>query len=75
MKNGNQIQSQLANGVLYQAVNNATLHVRDSYEYDNMREEDRRLAILCHALETALEPLAAGDVRRRLVDAVRSIGR
>lgn len=54
MRDGNRVQQKLAESPLFQAVRTMAEQVRDSCEYDLMSEEDRRLAVLCVAIERLL---------------------
>jgi hypothetical protein len=54
MRNGNAMQAKLAASPLFRTVKAIAYEVRDSHEYDMMSEEDRRLAVLCVAIERLL---------------------
>ncbi len=54
MRNGNAVQAKLLESPLFQLVKQVSEQVRDSCEYDLLSEEDRRLAVLCVAIERLL---------------------
>lgn len=54
MRNGNAAQQKLAASPLFRTVKAIAEEVRDSHEYDLMSLEDRRLAVLCVAIERLL---------------------